>query len=67
MSLVRLHTMAEVIEALGLSRQTIRGLIDSGALPAIKVGQQYRFRADVVEAFLGAHAVAPKPALSAAS
>lgn len=57
MTLARLHTMSEVIEALSLSRQTIRGLIDSGELPAIKVGQQYRFHPAAVEALLATHAV----------
>lgn len=52
MALPKLHKMSEVIDALGVSRQTVRGLVDSGELPAVKVGQQWRFRADDVEQLL---------------
>lgn len=66
MALPHLHTMAEVIDALGVSRQTVKTLIDSGELPAIKVGQQYRFKAEAVEALLEAHGVPVAPRLTMA-
>jgi excisionase family DNA binding protein len=50
--LPKLVTMAEVMEALGASRQAVKRLIDLGELPAIKVGPQFRFRTDEVLAFL---------------
>jgi excisionase family DNA binding protein len=60
--LARLYTMAEVMEAFSLSRQAVKSLIDSGALAAIKVGQQYRFTPEAVEALIDSHAVPVRPA-----
>jgi excisionase family DNA binding protein len=66
-NLARLHTMAEVMEAFSLSRQAVKALIDSGALAAIKVGQQYRFTPQAVAAVIESHAVPVRPALRVAS
>jgi excisionase family DNA binding protein len=36
-------TMADVMASLGLSRQAVKRLIDTGELPAIKVAGMFRF------------------------
>ena len=63
MELTRLHTTAEVMEALGLSRSGLMSLVETGALPAVKVCRQYRFRPADVDALLDAHVVRPARSL----
>lgn len=57
MELTRLHTTAEVMEALGLSRSGLMSLVETGALPAVKVCRQYRFHPRDVESLVEAHTV----------
>lgn len=59
MALPRLYTTNEVHEALGVSRKTIRRMIDSGELPALKIGTVWRFREDDILAVVGRDAVGP--------
>lgn len=55
----------EVAAALKVSRQTVYRLFHSGELKAVKVGNQYRVRGDVLRAFVGL-SDAETPAASAA-
>lgn len=57
MALPRLHTMNEVLDALGVSRQTISRMIESGELPAIKIGTVWRFREDDITALVASRAL----------
>lgn len=45
-------TVAEVASILRVSTMTVYRLIQSGDLPALRVGKSYRLRADDVDAFL---------------
>jgi len=47
-------TVAEVAEMLRVSTMTVYRLVQSGALPAVRVGRSYRIRADDVDRYLGA-------------
>ena len=58
-ALPRMLTSREVERALGVSRPTLRALVDRGELAATKVGAQYRYWPADVEAFLDANRVAP--------
>jgi len=48
----RLLTVREVAEAMRVSNMTIYRLIRAGALPAVRVGRNYRIRAADVDAYL---------------
>jgi excisionase family DNA binding protein len=45
-------TVAEVAEQLRVSNMTVYRLIQSGALPAVRVGRSYRIRAADVDRYL---------------
>jgi excisionase family DNA binding protein len=45
-------TVAEVAEQLRVSNMTVYRLIQSGALPAVRVGRSYRIRAVDVDRYL---------------
>ena len=47
-----LMTVAEVAAALRVSTMTVYRLIKSGELAALRVGKNYRIRADDLEAYL---------------
>ncbi|MDQ1397009.1 MAG: hypothetical protein QOG64_2268 [Acidimicrobiaceae bacterium] len=48
----RFVTVAEVAHLLRVSNMTVYRLIQSGALPAIRVGRSYRIREDDVDKYL---------------
>jgi excisionase family DNA binding protein len=52
MDLPKMLTSAEVRDILGVSRPTLRVLIESGQLPASKVGAHYRFDPREVDRYL---------------
>ena len=45
-------TLKQVAEWLQVSERTVLRMIDDGRIKAIKVGRQWRFRADDIEAYL---------------
>ena len=49
---LRYVSVPQIAEALDVSHDTVRALIHSGELPAIKPGKAWRVRLDVVRAFL---------------
>jgi excisionase family DNA binding protein len=49
----RYVTVAEVAEQLRVSNMTVYRLVQSGALPALRVGRSYRIREDDVDRYLG--------------
>jgi len=49
---VRLLTVAEVAEIMRLSKMTIYRMVNSGALPALKVGRSVRIPEHVVDEYL---------------
>ena len=55
----RLLTAAEVADQLRVSTMTIYRLIRSGELPAVRVGRNYRVRANELEAYLQGQVVDP--------
>lgn len=55
----RLLTVAEVAEALRVSRMTVYRLVHSGELPAVRVGRSYRVPEGAASAFLAAARTAP--------
>jgi excisionase family DNA binding protein len=55
----QLLTVAEVAAQLRVSTMTIYRLIRSGELPAVRVGRNYRVRADELEAYLEGQVVDP--------
>jgi excisionase family DNA binding protein len=55
----QLLTVAEVAAQLRVSTMTIYRLIRSGELPAVRVGRNYRVRADELEVYLQAQVVDP--------
>lgn len=55
----QLLTAAEVAAQLRVSTMTIYRLIRSGELPAVRVGRNYRVRADELETYLEAQVVDP--------
>ncbi|MEJ5867685.1 helix-turn-helix domain-containing protein [Pseudokineococcus sp. 5B2Z-1] len=58
----RLLTVAEVAEALRVSRMTVYRLVHSGELPAVRVGRSYRVPEGAASAFLAAARTAPPAA-----
>lgn len=46
-------TVAEVAKALRISNMTVYRLINSGALPAVRVGKSYRLREEDVDRYVG--------------
>jgi len=56
-----LLTARDLQALLQVDRSTIYRMAESGRLPAIKVGKQWRFPADRVDSWLRAHAKAPEP------
>ena len=46
-------TARDVQELIRVDRSTIYRMAESGRLPAIKVGRQWRFPADAIDEFLG--------------
>ncbi len=55
----QLLTAAEVAEQLRVSTMTIYRLIRSGELPAVRVGRNYRVRAEDLTAYLDGQVVDP--------
>lgn len=49
---VRLLTVAEVAAVLRLSKMTVYRMVNSGALPALKVGRSVRIPEHVVDQYL---------------
>ena len=49
----RFLTVAEVAAQLRVSNMTVYRLINSGELPAVRVGKSYRLREDDVDKYLG--------------
>ena len=47
-----LLTVQDVASLLKTSRQQVRKMIQSGDLPAVKVGREWRIRADALDDFL---------------
>ncbi len=47
-------TVNEVASQLRVSSMTVYRLVQSGQLPAVRVGRSYRIRADDLDRFLGA-------------
>ncbi len=54
-------TLKEIAERLKVSERTVWRWVHSGALPAIKLGQQWRIRDDDLDEFLEARRAQPKP------
>ncbi|MHB8670721.1 MAG: helix-turn-helix domain-containing protein [Acidimicrobiales bacterium] len=50
---------AEAAEHLGVTLRTLYRLIDTGQVPAYKLGRVIRLRRDEVEEFIGASRIAP--------
>lgn len=55
----RLLTAGEVAEQLRVSTMTVYRLIRRGELPAVRVGRNYRVRAQALEQYLGEQVVDP--------
>lgn len=55
----QLLTAAEVAEQLRVSTMTVYRLIRSGELPAVRVGRNYRVRADDLDEYLDQQVVDP--------
>jgi excisionase family DNA binding protein len=49
---VHLLTVAEVAQIMRLSKMTVYRMVNSGALPALKVGRSVRIPEQVVDAYL---------------
>lgn len=49
----RFVTVSEVASQLRVSNMTVYRLVQSGQLPAVRVGRSYRIRADDVDRYLG--------------
>jgi excisionase family DNA binding protein len=56
----RLFTAAEVADQLRVSTMTIYRLIRRGELAAVRVGRNYRVRAEDLDRYLGAQMVDPQ-------
>jgi excisionase family DNA binding protein len=52
MTSTRFLTVREVAETLRVSNMTVYRLINSGVLPAVRVGKSFRLRADDVNRYL---------------
>ena len=50
----RFVTVAEVAASLRVSNMTVYRLVQSGQLPAVRIGRSYRIREDDVDRYLGA-------------
>ncbi|MDQ2727022.1 MAG: helix-turn-helix domain-containing protein [Actinomycetota bacterium] len=48
----RFVTVSEVADQLRVSNMTVYRLVQSGQLPAVRVGRSYRIRADDVDRYL---------------
>ena len=55
----RLLTVAEVADALRVSRMTVYRLVHSGELPAVRVGRSYRVPEGAASAFIAAAQTVP--------
>ena len=51
-SRARFVTVAEVADQLRVSNMTVYRLVQSGALPAVRVGRSYRIREEDVDRYL---------------
>ena len=49
----RFLTVSEVAEALRVSNMTVYRLINSGELPAVRIGKSFRLREEDVDRYLG--------------
>jgi excisionase family DNA binding protein len=54
-----LLTLDQVAEYLNVDRFTVYRLLAQKELPAFKVGNQWRFKREMVEAWLAKHATGP--------
>ncbi|MCB0104930.1 MAG: helix-turn-helix domain-containing protein [Caldilineaceae bacterium] len=63
--MAELLTTRQVTELLKIDRTTIYRMVESGQLPAIRVGKQWRFTREAIEQFLAAPLSATKPAEAA--
>ncbi|MEA2550404.1 MAG: hypothetical protein QOE25_173 [Actinomycetota bacterium] len=52
-----LLTVSEVAQAMRVSNMTVYRLIKSGAIPAVRIGKNYRIREAEVERYLAARSV----------
>ncbi len=50
----RFVTVSEVAEQLRVSNMTVYRLVQSGDLPAVRIGRSYRIREEDVDRYLGA-------------
>lgn len=50
---VRMYSVDDVAEMLGLHVRTVRGYVRSGRLPAVRIGKQYRIAGEDLERFTG--------------
>jgi excisionase family DNA binding protein len=50
----RFVTVAEVADQLRVSNMTVYRLVQSGELPAVRIGRSYRIREDDVDKYLAA-------------
>ena len=55
----RYVTVAEVAGLLRVSNMTVYRLVQSGQLPAVRVGRSYRIREEDVDSFLGGQYTLP--------
>lgn len=53
-SRARFVTVAEVADQLRVSNMTVYRLVQSGDLPAVRIGRSYRIREDDVDKYLAA-------------
>ena len=51
-----LLTVKELAKLLRLSRQTIYKMLEEGSIPALRMGSQWRFDRDTIEAWLASQA-----------
>ena len=66
MDLENLLTLKEVASLLRLSPQTVYKLLREGSLPAVKIGNQWRFDPEQVRSWIRAQAERPSGNSSAA-
>ncbi|KQU34789.1 helix-turn-helix domain-containing protein [Rhodococcus sp. BP-349] len=50
---VRMYSVDDVADMLGLHVRTVRGYVRSGRLPAVRIGKQYRISGEDLETFTG--------------
>jgi excisionase family DNA binding protein len=58
------YSVAQVADSCGVSTDTIRSEIKTGALVAYRIGRQLRVRERDFEAYLGAHRYIPRDRLT---